>query len=497
MNSYAQAQSEDASTTELIGQKRQDKALREFKEVLEDLVLMLRKSTGVETICLYWINRGRRQFVMETNTTALSQVAFQDRSEFGDHFLNEFKDLKQPVTLRIGHDVSSQSISHYHHDLPVNYLTLLPFTNNDETVAVTVLESKNELESKEQGEVMRAYINALGNVLNTYLEISDLYENQGEWIDYDNSLSFLNKPGHVAGLIRDMLEALQLLVGEGSISFIASGMGSWVNVLNSGGARRMLQLGLPLEKRTVGWDALKSGEPEFAIHFNKNPKRLSPRELHSNEATLAIPMLMNEHRRGLVLVYEQNPLVFKESMKHKLTNMVRLTAMKVENRLSHKDNDWLLTNEYDAFVPDLWEAAIDAEIKRLKNGTSEYTTWVGLVSLQNLSEIRTKFRLEELKLMQKDLVQLVNPGRYGIPGLVGFHADYMYLVILQSKDINAIDHWKEELNNDFSTSVELTNGKEINTRLHIAATALTEHSKDSYQVVTEVRRQLSGSTKLR
>lgn len=496
MNSYAQAEQKDDSTAELIGQKRQEKALREFKEVLDDLVMMLRKSTGVETVCLYWINRARRQFVMETKATSLSQVVFQDRAGFEDHFLNDYRNLDQPVALKIGRDIDARAVAHYYDDnLPVEHLTLLPFTNNKETVAITVLESKNEIFSDKQAEVIQAYINALGNVLNTYLEISDLYENQGEWIAYEESLSFLNTSGHSADLLNEMLETMQQLVGEGSVSFVANGMGTWVNVLNSSGAQRTLQLGIPMEKRTLAWDALKNGEPEFAIHFNKNPKRLSPRELHSAGATLAIPMMVNDHRVGLVMVYEQNPLVFKESMKHKLTNIVRLTSLKIGNRLTRKGNDRLLTNEYDAFIPDLWESAINGAIARLKNGTSEYNTWIGLITLNNLSEIRTKFRLEELKMMQKDLVQTFNPGRFGIPGFVGFHADYLYIVVLQSKDSNAVNHWEDELREEFASPVELTNGKEINTSLNITTAALSEHSNDSYQVISEMRRRLSESSK--
>lgn len=494
MNSYAQTGKKDSTTAELIGQKRQEKALREFKEVLDDLVLMFRKATGVETVCLYWINRARRQFVMETKATTIAEVVFQDRVGFEDHFLNEYKDIQQPVSLKIGQDIDERAIAHYYDDvLPVEHLTLLPFTNNEETVAITVLESANEAFSDEQTDIIHSYINALGNVLNTYLEISDLYENQGEWVRYEESLSFLNKSGHSVGLLTEMLETMQQLVGEGSVSFVASGMGAWVNVLNSSSARRMLQLGIPMEKRTVAWDALKHGQPEFAIHFNKNPKRISPRELYTEGATLAIPMIFNDQRKGLVLVYEQNPLIFKESTKHKLINIVRLVSLKIGARLNRKEEDRLLTNEYDAFIPDVWERAIDGEIERLQAGNTAHNTWVGLVTLENLSEIRTKFRLEELKLMQKDLVQIFNPGRVGIPGFVGFHADYVYLVMLQSKDPNAINHWKEELQEQFKTPVELTNGKEIYSGLNIGTIALNEHSKDSYNVISEVRRALSNS----
>ncbi|MBN2733212.1 MAG: GAF domain-containing protein, partial [Balneolaceae bacterium] len=191
MNSYPKAESRQSVNAELMGQKRQEKALREFKEVLEDLVLMLREASGVETVCLYWINRARRQFVMETKATKLSQVVFQDRVGFADHFLDDYKNIRQPVTLHVGDDINPESIDHYYEDrLPIDYVNLLPFTNNEETVAITVLESKKEAFSTEQNEVIHSYINALGNVLNTYLEISDLYENEGEWVEYEESLSF-------------------------------------------------------------------------------------------------------------------------------------------------------------------------------------------------------------------------------------------------------------------------------------------------------------------
>lgn len=492
MNSYALAEKKRSGSVEMMGRKRQEKALREFKEVLRDLALMLRESTGTETVYLYWINRAREQFVMETKSTTNQDIVFQDRVSFSDHFLDAYKDIRQPVTLRVGSDIDRKSIQHYYDgELPVEEITLLPFTNNDETVAITVLESKDASFSIKQNEIIYSYSNALGNVLNTYLEISDLYENQQEWVAYEDSLSFLNKSGHSAGLLNEMLQTMQNLVGEGSVSLLVNGMGRWINILNSAKAQRPLPIGMPVEERTIAWEALKKGAPEFAIHFNKNPKRISPREIYTQGATLAIPIIFNDHRKGLVLVYEQNPLVFKESTKHKLINIVRLTGLEIKGRLNKKDDDNLLTNDYGALIPDLWERAIDGEIDRLKEGNNGYKTWVSLVSLTALSELRTKLRLEELALMQKDLVNVLNPSRCGIPGFVGFNTDYIYLVVLQSKDSNAIEHWKSELRETFQQPFELSNNKQIETDLNFGTVRLTGESRDSYHVVSDAKRALS------
>lgn len=492
MNSYVQAEKKQSQKSEIMGQRRQEKSLREFKEVLEDLVVMLRKSTTAETVYLYWINRARKQFVMETKATVLTDIVFQDRVSFSEHFLDEYKDIDQPVTLKVGIDIDAESISHYfEHEHSIGYITLLPFTNNEETVAISVLESKEEVFSSQHNEVIACYINALGNVLNTYLEISDLHQNQQGWVQYEESLSFLDKAGHPAALLTNMLQTMQNLIVEGSVSLIIDGMGIWANVMNSANAQQPLPLGIPVEERTIAWEALKKGAPEFAIHFNKNPKRVSPREVYTEGATLAIPIIFNDRRKGVVLVYEQSPLVFKESTKHKLINIVRLTGLKIQALLNKKDDDHLLTNEYGALIPDLWERAVDGEINRLKSNNAPLNTWVSLVTPSALSELRTKLRLEELDMMQKDLVKGLNPSRFGVPGFVGFHSEYVYLVLLQSRDSKAVNHWKEKLGDVFQHPFELTNGKQIETGLHISTVQLTDRHEDSYEVVSEAKRSLS------
>src|SRR5690625_1746529 len=92
---------------------RQQKALHEFKEVLQHLLHLFRKASESKTACLYWINHARGQFVMETKTTVLSDIVFQDRVTFEDHFLNSYKAIDQPITLRVGEDISPEALTHF------------------------------------------------------------------------------------------------------------------------------------------------------------------------------------------------------------------------------------------------------------------------------------------------------------------------------------------------------------------------------------------------
>jgi hypothetical protein len=298
---------------------------------------------------------------------------FKDRLQFEEHFLNEYKDINEPKAVEVGDKLRKESLKHYYNEVPVRYVTMLPFVNNGETVAITVLESKNNIFTEGQSEVIHSYIEALRNVLNTYLEISDLYEQQNEWIDYEESVNQLDVRCHRTEMVKRLLNIIQEYLNEGGVSFIARGMESWCNVLNSDGAKDPLPIGMSIEDRSMASEAIENGEPEFAIHFNNSPKRLSPREQHTEGATMAIPLLMNDRRQGVVLAHDKNPLTFKESTKHKLKNLVRVAGLQIMGNDPGIDIDEpVFTNKFGAFLPDFWKKTVDAELLNIREEKSKF-----------------------------------------------------------------------------------------------------------------------------
>lgn len=496
MNNYATAREKQQSNAELVGQKRQEKALREFKQVLNDLIFLLRSASGMETVYMYWVNRSREQFVMETKSTMLDNVMFKDRISFEQHFLDEYKDLDEPVAIEIGEDIPASALNHYYNEVPVQYITLLPFVNNGETVAITVLESKDHIFTDNKSDVIYSYINALRNVLNTYLEISDLYEQQDEWIDYEDRLSELEVRCHRAELIKRLLNLVQSFLHEGGVSFITQGMESWCNVMNADEAQFAPPIGMKMEERSMAYEAAEQGSAEFAIHFNNNPKRLSPRELHSEGATLAIPLIMKDRRQGVVLVYDKNPLIFKESTKHKLINLVRVAGLQMLSNDPKLDVDQpIFANQYNAFLPDMWEQMVNTELARLQRRDPAFNSWFGLVTISNLPELRTKLRVEQLDEMQRDLVAAFNPSQFGYPGIVGYNSDYVYSFFIQSKDEEAVQNWSQSLKKKFSGSFELTNGIHIETNIKVGFVKLDQEYEDCYQVLSNAKSALSQALK--
>lgn len=476
-----------------MGDQREEKALRGFKEIIRDLVILLRKSTGAETVCHYWVNRSREQFVMEAGSTLLPDVMFHDRVDFRDHFLRSCREIRQPLQLEVGSDLDMRELDHYSDPSRIRQITVLPFLNNGETVALTVLESGDLLRVEDLEGVIRSYLNALGNVLHTYLELTDFYEQQQEWIRYENSLEMLSPRLHRVEILWRMMEEMKKLLPGGGVSLVARGMECWVNVLNAPGSVMAPSLGLMTDEKSICYDSLRKGTPEFAIHFNQNPKRLSASEEHTEGATLAIPLMIDDRRHGSVLAYDRNALVFRESVKHKLINLVRVAGLAIRANLGKLSMDEdLLTSPYGSFIPDLWEKALEAV---LSDPAETRNTWFGFLTLDDLPSLRSRHRLEELQQLQKTLVTSLNPSRFGVNGYLGFNSDYVFAFLLQDRSEDAFDRWTGRVRQMLSAPVVLESGVQVGVEITTGRIRLGRNGEDPFTVVRRAKNELSEAVR--
>ncbi|MEX0721962.1 MAG: GAF domain-containing protein [Balneolaceae bacterium] len=469
---------------------RQEKALREFKQIIQDLVHLLRSSTKSELAYMCWVNKARQQFVWETNSTSLPNVMFQDRVAFENHFLDEYKEAEEIVQLLVGEDIAKAKLMHYFDVVKAKNILIIPFINKGETVALTILECESELNLELIHDRIAAYNNALVNVLATYLEVVDLHEQQKEWEDYEESVNQLDYRMHRVELVSNMLDEMQKSLPGGGAVLLCSGMSSWNVVLSSEKAKNPPKLGLQLEEKSVAYDALEKGEPIFSMHFNNNPRRISSLEKRTEGATFAIPIMIHDRRQGVVVCYDNDPLAFKESTKHKLSNLVRIASLSIQSAFKKTGMvQDLMTQNFGAFLPELWEAALNNELAKLRNG-SETGTWLGLATPNDLSAMRTKYRLEELQGIQTDFVTVLNPSRYGIPGYIGYNSDYVYAFIIQSDDENAVAGWMEKVKADLSGGLKLSNGGSLKATFKAGYTQVNGQA-NAYQVMEKAKKALS------
>lgn len=471
--------------------KREEKSLVEFKQIMDDLVHLLRKSTGSQTVYLNWVNRSRQQFVLETQSTSLPNVMFRDRVMFDQHFLEPYKDLEEVKALKIGRDVDSEALKHYYDFLPVRYLLLVPFINNGETVAITVIETETALSLEDHEESLSSYRNALANVLNTYLELTDLYENEEVWTEYEASLETISPKHHKVEILNRMAGEMQKLLPSGGVSVLLRGMEVWTTVFNTSNSEISPAPGLVMEEKSMAYDALQKGEPQFSIHFNQNPKRVSGEERKTEGATLAVPLIINGRRHGVVLAYDKNPLTFKESTKHQIINLVRTAVLSIQVNLDRLpvDKD-LFTSDYGNFIPDLWELALQQEISR--PGNKDRKLWFCLITINNLQELRSKYRLEELNRIQRTLVKLLNPNRFGTNGFIGFNSDYVMTSLVFCPSKMKFNAWAEAVKDRFSSPIELSDGKQIRLEIKFGAVEVSNNFDDVHDITDAAKKELSG-----
>ena len=114
-----------------------------------------------------------------------------------------------------------------------------------------------------------------------------------------------------------------------------------------------------------------------------------------------------------------------------------------------------------------------------------------MVAPDDVSALRTKFRLEDLQKIQTDFVTNLNPSRYGIPGFVGYNSDYVYAVLIQSDDEEAVSFWMEKMKSKLEAGMNLSIGGTIRPQFKVGYTKLAEQSVNAYQVMEKAKKALA------
>ena len=475
--------------------KKEQRTIREFKELLTDLAEMLRRATHTHTVYMYWVNKQREQLVKEVASTMASNAVFQDRVDFEDHYLHEFIDITEPIQIEVGRHIAKSELTHYYGQANVGYITLIPFINKSETIAITALESVEKGLDPNEEAALYFYEDALTKLLNTYLVVNNLSENQQQWSEYEERIDRIHGKRRPVKVIQQLLEEINHYLPNGGAFMASRGMDTWCTLLTNSTAHHPPHAGTRLEEGSIGYQALKSGEGEFCIHFNGSPKRVAAREPAFNGATLAVPILVHDRRQALVMAYDENPLLFTEALKHKIKNLCRICSLKLtasEPRSTLKED--LLANTYTAFIPDIWEVSLKSELERIKNNPDLHS-WFGLITIKDLSSLRTRYRLDDLKSLQHELVVALNPSNFGLSGYLGSKTDYVYTFLIQSSSSDAIDVWSSALKGLENEPIHFSNGKKEQIEYIAGYTKLTPDFEDIQSVIKQANSAFSDAFK--
>ena len=454
--------------------------LMNFKKLVRDALLLLRTSLEAETVSMHWVNARRDQFVLASYATSRRDVVFQDRVSRRGHFLHNYSTIKSIIRLEKNIHFKPAELTHYSGISPISYMYLVPLVFHAETVAITVVETtrKPELSAGDE-KIIAAYQKVLGRMLQSYQDITDLVEKQTEWVDYDQIVRNLIKADEPLELATLLLDQIQQFVGEtGGVVLLARGLDAWHTVCNSREARFPLPVGLELEDGSIAAQALSDGEPFFSPHFNANPKRISSAEPLCYGSSLAVPVMHRQRRQLLLLVYSENPLLFNDALKHKIGNLCLMAGLKLEAMLPHLDvYDNLFSTHISCYSRDLFTGALSRLAGEDRQRESGMATWLGMVTIGNINDLRTRYRLEDLTRLQQQVLAGIRPQQYGIPGIIGAYSDYIYTFLLQSTDESAFLSWTGRIREVFREPVALSVNSSENVLLNTGVTRVNGAAK--------------------
>ncbi len=447
------------------GDDKEKDNLLNFKKVVRDMLLLLRTSLQAETVSMHWVNTHRDIFVLASYSTMRRDVVYQDRVRREKHFLKNYSSIKSITRLEKNIHFQSSDLEHYTSSPPINYIYLVPFVFNAETVAITTIETSKKPELKAGDEQMiTAYQKVLGRMLQSYQEVSELVERQTEWVDYDQIIRELSKAEDPLELASMLVDKLQIFMGDsGGVVLLARGLNEWHSVLYSTKAKYPPPIGLALEKGSIGARALSDGEPFFSPHFNANPKRISVLEPLCYGASHAIPIMHRQRRQLLVLAYSENPFLFNEAVKHKISNLCRIAGLRLEAMLPELDvYENIFSTGVSSYSRELVSGILTSLSEHMRLQTPAMSTWIGMLSIGNINDLRTRYRLEDLTNMQQQVMSKIRPQNYGIPGIIGAYSDYVYTFLLQSTDESAFLSWTGSVKEAFREPLPLSeHGSEL------------------------------------
>ena len=231
---------------------------------------------------------------------------------------------------------------------------------------------------------------------------------------------------------------------------------------------------------------LERGEPQFAIHFNQNPKILSSRERITSGASYVLPILLHGKKKGALAINHPDPLFFSGSMKHKISNMLRVAMLTMEKTVRLEEGEFLfVSGPGQGLLPDIWEQSIHYYWSRApKKG--EHALF-GMAAIDNIREIRSRYRVDTLNHLQKRCAEYLHPASGGFRGFVGFRSDYIFPFIALSETPLDEEDWEKKAEALFTEPLSIQSGEQVQVTMNVRCAAIHAGYDDPHQIVEAVK----------
>ena len=477
--------------TEILGNEREEAILQQFRSILSDLVRMLRHSTGAKTIALHWVNRQREIFVPEAYSSARTDVVFKDRIPFDETFLHAYKDQTESVCLPIGDAFPADQITHYFDRsyTPTGYVFIQPFQTNNETIALTVIETDQAEWNLASTEAISAYTASLDNLLHTYLELSNLLEAQKGWLEYEKAIDELLRLRESSQILWEMARLATSIIPGSDVSLSVKEFSEW-KIVGSFGQQTILP-GTCIASPSLMQEAISTDSSVFSIHINGTPSRLTTSEIPAQGASIAIPVKTAGSTIAMLLVHHTDALSFNDANKHQLLNMVRSVGLKLDAMNKSTKSEHVHTSN-GSLKSEFADRIIEHELEIVHHAQSPkptYHVWVGYASLVDYNSIRTRLGTDQLKNVHQGILHQMSMAESGIECLTMYHTDHIYGFMVFAEQEDGIQKWGSGLNKRLKTQINWDIPDSPS--LHMSAVHLQSSSGDAFSIHERARKALN------
>jgi len=473
--------------TEWFGNDREEAILQQFRSLISDLIRILRHALKARTVTLYWVNRQRQLFVPESFSSERTDVVFKDRIPMGTCFLDPYHAIDQPVWVEIGKDIEPKALTHYYASLyqPDGYIYIQPFKSNQETVALTVVETQTNTWSPSDTEALSAFLSSIDHLLQTYLELSHLIEAEKEWPEYDQLLKSMSKKKDPLTLLSDFFDWLPAILPGAHLTLLMPLEGLLQVVYTTSHHA----LGTRAEPNAMVHQAALSDQEVFSLHLQGLPYQVHATETKAQGASMALALRVQEATAAVLLIQHPDSLACTGRIQHKLTHTMRIAGYRSDT-LSRSGKSELFTAPNGTLKSELAEWMLEQHLRHANTLPSAGFCWVGYAGLRNLSTLRTGLTSEGLKMMHRSVIQLLSQAKSVHPPLMFYHADHIYGFMLTGNDEQDIHRWGKAVQALMQQGITIFDTKWI-PELTMTAVRMDGRNEEVYPLLEKARKSLN------
>lgn len=313
----------------------------EFNQALEEILWVIKESLPVHTVSLFWVNRNRKQYVLESCVTDAQSFSAEERISFSeDSYLQKILETRNPVIrFKIPAEDSGRLLPYYGQSEGINSFLGIPVFFGEEICAVLFADS---LRPDAFGGDEVAFFNRLGKLVSHLVFIYSMKDDLEFSNRYTQQMSTF--VGNLQQLknVRDLMTEVTSFIQQAFefnycalVTFDTTGELSVQKVISQGN-KAYVEEGLPVAidhsvvgavMRSLKPMILKSTEASLEGRFRFQPGEA----LNLNTSLIAVPVSSANKCYGAIVLEHDVKGWFTSSHLQCLEQTGFMTGLMMEN----------------------------------------------------------------------------------------------------------------------------------------------------------------------